>query len=468
MRRLIGITGLLVFLLSNVSAQDTLSYNQFIKWVSFYHPVVNQAVITTEMGRQELRMARGGFDPFLFGNLDEKEYNNVGYYHKREAGVVVPTMGGVQLKGLVEQNTGQYLNPERRVPTEGLMTVGASVNLGQGLMIDSRRRALRQAEIYRDATLSEQQLMLNRLYLDANQVYWRWAAAYQDVTVMREAVELAKVRFRGIRDSFIYGDLPAIDTLEAHTQVLNREYRLQAKEMEYFEAQQMLEIYLWDEYNEPMNLGEQVIPQDLSKGIDMSYSLELLRANLTRHPELQLLDFDLASLEVERRWRADQLKPVAQLHYNILTNTTNGFENGGHVFFENNYKWGATVRMPLFLRRERGALGIVKSQINFTTQDRDMKFVRLKATLESELNNMETLQGQFRTFSENLFGLERLLEGEQTRFEMGESSLFLINAREVSVIEGQLILNDVIARKNIAYAKLLFAAGLGFEQDVED
>jgi outer membrane protein TolC len=463
MKRFLGLLWLLG-LGFHVQAQDTLSYEQYIAWVSQFHPIVNQAEITLDIGQQELRMARGGFDPCIYGNLDEKEFNNIGYYHKREAGIVVPTMAGVELKGLVEQNTGQYLNPEQRVPREGLVAVGASVNLGQGLMIDNRRRALRQAEIFRDASYADRRLMLNELFLDASDAYWQWAAAYQDVVVMREALQLAEIRFQGIRDSFRYGDLPAIDTLEAYTQVLNRQYRLQAKEMDLFQRQQTLNVYLWDELQEPMFLQETVVPQPLLGPVDLTYDVDLLRESLAEHPRLQLIDFDVASLEVERRWRAEQLKPVAQLHYNILAPTTNGsIEQNNHVFFENNYKWGITVRTPLFLRRERGALGITKARIDFALQDRDLRFVSLRARFESEVNNMETLHNQFRIFNENISGLERLLEGEQTRFEMGESSLFLINAREVSLIEGQLILNDVVARRNIAYARLMFAAGLGFE-----
>jgi outer membrane protein TolC len=463
MKRFLGLLWLLG-LGFHVQAQDTLSYEQYIAWVSQFHPVVNQGELTLDIGQQELRMARGGFDPFIYGNLDEKEFNNIGYYHKREAGIVVPTMAGVEFKGLVEQNTGQYLNPEQRVPREGLVAVGASVNLGQGLMIDNRRRALRQAEIFRDASYADRRLMLNELFLDASDAYWQWAAAYQDVVVIREALELAQIRFQGIKDSFIYGDLPAIDTLEAYTQVLNRQFRLQAKEMDLFQRQQTLNVYLWDELQEPMVLQETVLPQPLLAHVDLTYDEDLLRESLAQHPRLQLIDFDVASLEVERRWRADQLKPVAKLHYNILAPTSNGsIEQNNHVFFENNYKWGITVRTPLFLRRERGALGITKARIDFALQDRDLRFVSLRARFESEVNNMETLHNQFRIFNENISGLERLLEGEQTRFEMGESSLFLINAREVSLIEGQLILNDVVARRNIAYARLMFAAGLGFE-----
>jgi len=445
------------------SAQDTLSYESYLEWVGQLHPVVNQANITVEMGRQELRMARGGFDPYIYGNLDQKEFNEIGYYNKRDAGLVIPTMAGIELKGRVEQNTGQFLNPQERVPREGLVSIGASVNLGQGLLIDGRRRALRQAEIFRDAAYVDRQIMLNELYLDASEAYWDWAAAHQDVVVMREALELAVIRFEAIKGSFIYGDLPAIDTLEAYTQVLNREYRLQSKEMDYFQRMQTLNIYLWNDAGEPMFLAETIVPQPLFAPVDLSYDLTDLRVNLQNHPRLQRIDFDLANLDVDRRWRMNQLLPVAQLHYNYLT-PTNGLEPMNHVFFENNYKFGATIRTPLFLRRERGALNLVRSRIDFTLRDRDMRVVNLRAKLETEVNNVETLHDQYRVFGENVVGLQRLLEGEQTRFELGESSLFLINAREVSRIEAELILNDVIARRNIAYARLLFAAGIGFTE----
>jgi len=444
-------------------AQDTLSYNSYLEWVGLYHPVVTQADITIDMGRQEMLMARGGFDPYIYGNLDQKEFNEIGYYNKREAGLVIPTMAGIELKGRIEQNTGQYLNPQERVPREGLMSLGAAINLGQGLMIDGRRRALRQAEIFRDAAYVDRQLMLNELYVDAAEAYWLWAASYQDVVVMREALELAVIRFEAIKGSFIYGDLPAIDTLEAYTQVLNREYRLQAKEMDFFQRTQTLNVYLWDATSEPIYLAETVVPQPLLEPIDLSYDLTDLRVNLENHPRLQRIDFDLANLDLDRRWRINNLLPVAQLQYNYLA-PTNGIEPGSHVFFDNNYKFGATIRTPLFLRRERGALGLVRSRIDFTLRDRDLRFVDLRARLETEVNNVETLQSQLRVFGENVVGLQRLLEGEQTRFEMGESSLFLINAREVSRIEGELILNDVTARRNIAYARLLFAAGIGFTE----
>jgi hypothetical protein len=61
--------------------------------------------------------------------------------------------------------------------------------------------------------------------------------------------------------------------------------------------------------------------------------------------------------------------------------------------------------------------------------------------------------------------LEALLTGETRRFEIGESSLFLVNAREVAVFDSRVTLNELSAMMHIAYAKTRFAAGLGFAEN---
>ncbi|SNS27003.1 Outer membrane protein TolC [Belliella buryatensis] len=463
MRYLKGLCfGLLLLLTQVTLAQETLSFDQYIEWVRFYHPVARQADINLRFGEQELRMARGGFDPKLFGNYDNKQFNGTEYYDKREGGISVPTMAGVELKGVFEQNRGTFLNAERTVPSNGLIAAGASVNLGQGLLIDQRRATLRQAEIYKDLTQSERQLFLNDLYVDATSAYWFWSASYQNLKILEESVELAQIRFEAVKESFVQGDLPAIDTVEAYTQVMNRIYRFQSAQIDFVDASQSLSTFLWDEEGQPLNLIEGIFPQDVLAPLELDYDQAALRGLVANHPVIRITDFELASLDIERRWKAEQLKPVVKVNYNFLTETVGQFNEA--PFFENNYKWGVTIMTPIFLRKERGGLGLTKAKIDFKQNDRDLKFLQLQAKLEAEINNFRTLGDQLGVFNANIVGLESLLEGEQIRFQIGESSLFLINAREVSVLDGRLILNDLAAKRKIAYAKMLNAAGIGFDE----
>jgi outer membrane protein TolC len=442
--------------------QQILTYQEYMLWVRDFHPVAKQAEVTLRFGEEELRASRGGFDPLVYADYDRKRFKNTNYFDKREAGVVVPTWGGVELKGLIEQNTGSLLNPEKDVPDDGLIALGASVNVGQGLLIDRRRAALRQAQIYVESTKAERQLILNDLYLDATETYWNWASDYMNVKVLQEGVELAEQRFEMVKESYIQGDFPAIDTVEAYTQVMDRIYRLQTAQIQYFRSTQFVNTFLWDQNEEPIELLESTFPENVLNEMIFDYSKESLREYIEMHPDLRLTDFDIESLMVERRFRSNQLLPVLKVNYNFLTESFNDF--GNSQFLENNYKMGVTFGMPLFLRRERGALGLTKAKIDYKNYQRDLKLVQLKTKLESEIYNFETVERQLRVFINNVNGLQKLLDGEMIRFDIGESSLFLVNAREVSLISAQLTLNDLSGKRKSAYAKLLNAAGLGFEE----
>ena len=193
---------------------DTLSFETYLEWVKAYHPISAQADIVLTMGDMEVRTARGNFDPLLFGNLDKKSYDEKTYYEKREAGISIPTWAGIELNGAFEQNSGQYLNPENSVPSGGLFSAGASVNLGQGLILDDRRAGLRKAQIYQQSTESERKNLLNELYLQASSAYWNWSLAHANKALQAEGVALARTRFEAVKISYEQGDFPAIATFE--------------------------------------------------------------------------------------------------------------------------------------------------------------------------------------------------------------------------------------------------------------
>ncbi len=460
--------GLVIILLGLISigshAQDPLklSFQEYMDWVRQYHPISVQAELNLRLGEMEVRQARGGFDPLIYGNLDRKDYKQSNYFDKREASIVVPTWMGVELNGTFEQNAGRFLNSESNVPASGLLSAGASFNLGQGLVLDERRAALRKAQIFQQATEVERINFLNELNLQAADMYWRWALAKENVKVLQEGVELATFRFNAVKRFYQLGDQAAIDTVEAFTQLLNRQYRLQIAENTFFAASQELSTFLWDEEGNPMELNPNVIPQGLFEEFNVSPDFEEFRNQVISHPELRLTDFEIAGLDVERRLKTQQLLPVVKMKYNFLSESISDFNPS--PFFENNYKWGVSFYTPLFLRKTRGAVGLAKAKIEIKQTSRDLKEFQLKTKLESELNNWTVLNQQVNTISQNVKSLEALLTGESRRFEIGESTLFLVNAREVAVIDSRLTLNDLASKLRTSYAKTRFAAGLGFDE----
>lgn len=453
------------FLASSQEDSAVFTQDHLIWYVKNYHPVSVQGRLLLQRGENEVKQARGGFDPYLYASYEDKYYDDKNYFNLLNAGLKVPTWYGIELKTGIDQNDGVFLNPENNVPDGGLWFGGVSVALGSGLFIDDRRASLRQAQIFAESTYAEQQQLMNDLYFDAIKSYWKWVEAWNSLKVYEAAVELAQFRFEGVRQSYIVGDLPAIDTLEAKIQVQNRTISFNESTLEFQNATLELSNYLWFENNTPLELTDSISPPSY-ENIELSPlmpldSLERIYSTLKlNHPEMQLFDFKLSQLNIDRRLKAEQLKPKLNLNYNFLT------EPVGNEFYTTvsteNYKWGVGFSMPIFLRGERGALQISKLKIRETQMDQQLTLYKLKNRLQSFYNSQITLNQQVLLYNDAVDNYSRLLAGEIQKFEMGESSLFLVNSREINTIEAQLKLIHLLTRYKTGEAELKRATGYLF------
>ena len=99
----------------------TLSIDEFFDVVLVNHPVVRQSFLLNELARQELRLARGNFDPKLKSNFAAKEFKGTEYYRSWDSKLEVPLWIPADLNVGYEQNTGAYLNDEQQNTEDGLL-----------------------------------------------------------------------------------------------------------------------------------------------------------------------------------------------------------------------------------------------------------------------------------------------------------------------------------------------------------
>lgn len=449
---------------NSVSSQDIqqyFSFDEFITLVKNYHPISRQADISIERGEANLRSARGGFDPQAFTNIGQKYFDNDQYYSIVDAGLKVPTWFGIELYTGFEQNNGVNLNPERKTPSNGLMYAGISVPIGRGLFIDQRRADLRKAQIFQNITKEEQRIILNDLMFNAAQVYWDWFASYEIVTVFDDAVRVAAERFEGVKSNALFGDVPIIDTVEAFIQVQNRTIQLKEAELNFKNQSERLSVFLWGEGYVPLEIDEGVVPtrnDDVKKYILDEMVTNQIDSLVKNHPILLQGKLRLDQLEIERRWKAEQLKPVLNLKYNALNEALTDDIISGYSI--NDYNWGLQFSMPLFLRRARGDLKLTKLQI----EDQEMALQHQEQSIEmliqTAMNTWEVTTDQVALFERNVRSMEQLLNAEMRRFDFGESSLFLVNAREESFINGQIELARRIAANQKALVSISYQLGV--------
>lgn len=431
------IAALLSLSLAAQQTQAELSFEEFLGYVKKYHPVVAQAQLKIQEGQAALMKARGGFDPKLEVDYNQKRFKGVEYFELLNTTFKIPTWYGIELKANFEQNEGVFLNPQNNVPENGLYGAGIKVPIGQGLFINDRMASLKQAKIFRNLTQAERDLEINQTLYNAANAYFNWYKAYQNYSLYAAFFENAQTRFRGIRESALLGDIPAIDTLEAYLIVQNRELSKEQSALELTKSRLKLSNFLWLENNLPIELSEVTEPANLiPEEIDQLLGTDLLRADslsLADHPKVRMLNLKVESLEVERSLKAEDLKPRLDVEYNLLVQNAEEV----NAYFAGDYKTSVRFSLPLFLRKERGDLKLAKLKVQDAKLDRAFMRRELENKINASLAEIASYLKQYTLYQSVTENAARMLEAEERKFSFGESSVFLINSRESSLISNR-------------------------------
>lgn len=425
------------------SEDDTLSFEDYIRNVIKYHPQANNAELNLRLSEAQWKTANGQFDPLLKADYDDKYFDNKQYFQILRSSIELPSYLGLTFMAGYDNTRGLFLNPENNTPIDGLGYLGVEANLLQGFLIDERRTAINQAEIFEDFAQNRRQIEINNLIIDASIAYYQWQSAYEYQLIIKESVELAKQYFENNLQSYLYGDKPAVDTLESFLALQDQLAMLQSNSIELVKARNSLNNFTWE------NDKNIILTSDINP-----ISIKLLSSNIISqdtvtyvgNPLLEEKRNKLDLLIAENDLKSDKLKPKLKVKYNALTSELN---SNIPTFNINNYKWGLSFSMPLLFRSERGELEINEVKIKETELDLANKENSLKNKQKSNIETLEILNDQLVIVEENVNRYKQLLEFEKEKFDIGESSVFLINKRQEKYIFSKLKVIDLTIKYNI-------------------
>jgi outer membrane protein TolC len=417
---------------------NVLRFDEYLGYVKKFHPIVKQAELVIDESQAKLMKSRGAFDPKLEVDYDRKKFKNTEYFDQLNGTFKIPTWFGVELKATFEENTGEFLNPEAFVPEDGLYSAGLMVPLGQGLLINNRMASLKQARLFREQAKADRDIFVNNILFEASLVYFDWLQAYNRLKLFENFLVNAELRYRGIVRGVELGENAQIDATEARIALNSRKLSLEQSRVQLIKAALELSNFLWLENNIPVELQPDVIPDINSEPIvDSTFNINQLRSEaviLDAHPKMLSLGYKLEGLEVDTRLKANRLLPRIDVEYNFLSETP----RVARTFNTAEYKGGLNVSFPLFLRKERGDLKLARLKLQDTEFEIDATRVNLQNKINALKQELESYVIQNEITSEMVSDFQRMLFAEERKFQLGESSLFLVNARESKLIDGQL------------------------------
>jgi outer membrane protein TolC len=446
------------------AAPDSLSlgYADYLGIVLENHPIAKQAALRGQSGAQYVRAARGAFDPYLAANWDAKEFAGKNYWQLFEGSLRVPTWFGTELYAGWNSANGDYLSANQYLPSSGQGAIGVEVTLGKGLIIDQRRADLAKSKLYAQSTLAEQRSMLLDLIVDASNAYWNWSLAYANKQAYLEALDIAQKVFAGVRSSYERGENPAIDTLESFIQVQTRQFNLSEADVDLIKTSRTLNNYLWSPNGEPVEFVETLKPAALPQpGQSQLPVLPMgtLDSLIAYHPDLLYYQYQQGQLEIEEKWRKEQLKPDLSIKYQALTAAAYNGELLGALNPASNLKWGVKFSMPLFLRKQRGYLALTRISIQENLLRQDQKKLELRNKIAGLINQMQGTETQLALYASMVTNYERMVSAEIEKFDLGESSIFLVNSREQKLLEAELKRNQLASKLPMLFSEANRATG---------
>lgn len=433
---------LAVLAFTDLKAQDTvrtLNAEEMLDLVRRFHPVTRKATIEIEKTRAAVTTARSAFDPIFNSYLSKKTFNGENYYNYSSPELRIPTWFGIDVYTGIERLSGDRLDPSQ---TKGESAyLGVDIPLAKNLLIDKRRAFLQQATIINKMAAVEQKAIINNLLLDAANAYWHWVKAWQIYKLAEDMVKVNEKRLLLVKRSYDMGERPAIDTVEALTQLQSYKYLQNEQWLEFRNAGLQVSAFLWDAKDRPYNLASTIIPQegweDEHSILSANLSLpDLLSSADQNHPELSLYDYKLKVLAIDKRLKFQELLPKIDLSYNHLAKGNNAFSTmNTAALFENNFQYGLKVTVPLRFSQGRGEYKEAGLKIEETRLDQNQTRQKIQVKIKSYYNELMTIKSQTALQTNNYQNYQQLVKAEETRFLNGESSLFLINSRENKALD---------------------------------
>lgn len=435
------------------SQPKEFSYNEFLGYVKKYHPMVKSADLQLSSAQANLMMARGGFDPKIEVDFEQKKFKDNEYYSILNSSFKIPTWYGIEVKAGFDNNEGIYLNPENTLPNQGLTSLGINIPLGQGLFVNQRMADLRKAKLQINLSQAEQKLQAVAVLYEASVAYFNWKKNYNDVMLYETFAKNAQVRFTGVKSLIREGDKPAIDSVEAGIVLKNRLLSLEDSKLKLNKAKLELSNFLWLDNNIPLELADELIPEgNLELTIKETLKTnELLNAeiSITNHPKINALQSKVDIYTVDKKLKANMLLPKIDLGYSYLSEPS---------YFDNyrfqDYKVGVNFYFPLFLRKERGSLKMAKFKVQDAQLDLDLEKVQLKNKINAQQIEIQSLEKQRKLIESLVKDNETMLISEDRLFSFGESSIFLINSRENNLVTAQLAQIQIENRYFVSNAEL--------------
>ncbi len=438
-----------------VQASDTLTLFQFEEIVLKNHPLIKSADLYDEIAESYLLKGQGALDQKFYTDYDGKQFKDINYFRRWNSELKIPTRYPVDVSLGYENNSGEFLNGDNNVPSNGLLYGTISISVLRGLLFDEQRFALKESKLLADKSKVEKQLIVRNIITQSLDAYVDWSTAYSELEIVTAYLDRVSERHNFVIQLFKNGDKPAIDTIESRINLNTaNKAKITATENLIIKSQK-LNMFLWDNSGNPMVILESVIPQYIVS-INEILNAETIpiNQNWIADPIIRKKQIEMEQINLENRLEREQLKPQLDIKLNTIHSL--GDTDLTYSYNVNDYKLGATVAVPIRNRKTRGQIQLNEVLIEQNKLDQEYYQIELQNMYSMLVRTKALNQESLNVSIEKVKNSNALYTAEQLKFELGESSVFLLNSRERKLLEAETEYLKNLKALSLIYNELYF------------
>ncbi|MFN8615416.1 MAG: TolC family protein [Vampirovibrionales bacterium] len=431
-----------------------LTPDRVVQQIRQYHPTLRLARLDVGLASAKRLEKQGAFDPVLSGSSYFNRYNSSSSPGKAleaieaDGAIKLQTRSGIEVMTGARLARGDIKTPLSPTGEGGEYYGGLKIPLLRGLGINPKAADEQKALL--GEPLSETVLRQTELGLLVSGLtaYWEWVGAWKKQQAEYELLTLAQVRQQAVQQLTELGDSPAIDAVEAQNEVKRRMGRLARAQRVAEQSSNKLNVFLWEEALPASTRGTPVlitmpapnkeqVPNAMAPPapvVNDALATGKLKA-LTLRPELKALSLSRQLTPVDEQLAKNNLLP--QLDALITQGVEVGNSGIGPVM-----KAGISVAVPLRLRTAQGQLQQAQLSLQKITVQEQQLVQRIFVDVADAISAMQAAYERYEAAEQEWDLAKQLQAGEQTRFQLGDSTLFLVNQRERAATEASMTLID--------------------------
>lgn len=340
----------------------------------------------------------------------------------------------------VSEGTFPDYDGKQKTGDGGEFRGGLALPLARDGAIDRRRANLAQAII--DRQIAEPVIRRQRLDFQraAGRAYWNWVLAGRRLNISKRLLQVAEERDRAIARRVQEGAIAAIERTDNLQTIADRQGRLVAAERRFQEAAIILSLYFRDPTGRPVIVSPDRLPAEMPDLIafDPTRADEALSVAFQFRPELERFRLMREKLAVELRWAENQTLPGI----NALVNAAQDIGKGSKDLDRTTLELAVGVDLPIQRRDARGKALAAQGQILQVAAQERFAGDQIAAEVRDALSALDQAY-QLRTRARERYGYaELVMEGERRKFVLGQSTVLLLNLRELATFDAALTVVD--------------------------